>query len=72
MKAQIKPIMTPAAAIALIAVAMYLLRPGSPPLELSAAAMPSLNEFHALVDVKKLPDQDIDDQSLIYPTGTKR
>jgi hypothetical protein len=64
--------MTATAAIALVAVAIYVLRPGSPPLERSTAAMPSLKEFHALVDVNKLANQDIDDQSLIYPTGTKR
>jgi hypothetical protein len=69
MKAQIMRVMTVAA---MIAVAIYVLRPGSPPLELSTAAMPSLKEFHALVDVNKLPNQDIDDQSLIYPTATKR
>ena len=72
MKAQITRMMTAAAAIAFIAVAIYVLRPGSPPLELSTAAMPSLKELHAQVDVNKLPNQDIDDQSLIYPTGTKR
>jgi hypothetical protein len=71
MKTQTTCMMT-AAAIALIAVAIYVLRPGSPSLELSTAAMPSLKEFHALVDVKRLPNQDIDDQSLLYPTGTKR
>jgi hypothetical protein len=71
MKAQIMRVMT-VAAIALIAVAIYVLRPGSPPLGLSTAAMPSVKEFHALVDVNKLPNQDIDDQSLIYPTATKR
>jgi hypothetical protein len=71
MKAQITRMMA-AAAIALIAVAIYVLRPGSVPLELSTAAMPSLKEFHVLVDVNKLPNKDIDDQSLIYPTGTKR
>jgi hypothetical protein len=61
-----------AAAIALIAVAIYVLRPGSPSLELSTAAMPSLEEFHARADVNKLTNQDTEDQSLIYPTGTKR
>jgi hypothetical protein len=71
MKAKITRVMT-VAAIALIAVAIYVLRPGSPPLELSTAAMPSLREFHALVDVNKLPNQEIDDQALIYPTATKR
>jgi hypothetical protein len=34
--------------------------------------MPSLLELHAAAGVHKLPIQDIDDQSLIYPTPEKR
>jgi hypothetical protein len=71
MKAYTMRVIT-AVAIASIAVAIYVLRPGSPSLELSAAAMPSLEEFRARADVNKLPNQDIEDQSLIYPTATKR
>jgi hypothetical protein len=33
--------------------------------------MPSLEEFHTIAGVNKLLVQDIEDQSLIYPTGTK-
>jgi hypothetical protein len=58
------------APIALIVVATSMLWPRAP--ELSTAAMPSLEEFHAIAGVNKLPVQDIKDQSLIYPTGTKR
>jgi hypothetical protein len=60
------------AAIALIAVATSILWPRAPSIELSTAAMPSLEEFHRKASVNELPVQDIDDQSLLYPTGTKR
>jgi hypothetical protein len=66
-------LMMPAiAVIGLIAVATSVLWPRAPSIELSTAAMPSLQEFHTIAGVDKLPVQDIEDQSLIYPTGTKR
>jgi len=34
--------------------------------------MPSLLELHAAAGVHKLPVQDIEDQSLIYPTAEQR
>ena len=60
------------AAIALIAVAISMQRSRPPSIELSAASMPSLNEFHEIVGVNQLPVQEVEDQSLIYPAGTKR
>jgi hypothetical protein len=49
-----------------------MLRSPSPSIELSAAAMPPLQELHAMAGVHQLPVQDIeDDQSLIYPTVAK-
>jgi len=60
------------AAITLIVVATSMLSPRAPSIELSTAAMPSLEEFHTMAGVNKLPVQDSDDQSLIYPIGTKR
>jgi len=39
--------------------------------ELSAAAMPPLTELHAIAKVHRLPDQDIDDQSFIFPARAK-
>jgi hypothetical protein len=60
------------AAITLIVVATSTLSPRAPSIELSTAAMPSLEEFHTMAGVNKLPVQDIDDQSLIYPIGMKR
>jgi hypothetical protein len=66
--------MTALAVVAVIAGSSILLRSQSPVIELSAgtAAMPSLLELHAAAGVHKLPVQDIDDQSLIYPTAEKR
>jgi len=60
------------AAIALIAVAISMQRSRPPSIELSAASMPSLNEFHEIVGVKQLTLQEIEDQSLIYPAGTRQ
>jgi hypothetical protein len=55
----------------LIAVATSVLWLRSPTLELSTAAMPSLQELHAMAGVNKLPVQEVEDQSLMYPTVAK-
>jgi hypothetical protein len=60
------------AVVALIAVATMMLRSPSPSIELSTAAMPSLQELHVMAGVHKLPVQDIEDQSLVYPSAEKR
>jgi hypothetical protein len=60
------------AVVALIAVASIMLRSPSPSIELSTAAMPSLQELHVMAGVHKLPVQDIEDQSLVYPSAEKR
>jgi hypothetical protein len=44
----------------------------SPSLALSTAAMPPLEELHVMAGVNTLPVQEIEDQSLVYPTPTKR
>jgi hypothetical protein len=59
------------AVVALILVATSVLWSGSPSLELSTAAMPPLQELHTMAGVNKLPIQEVDDQSLIYPTVAK-
>jgi len=59
------------AVAALIVVATSVLWSGSPSLELSPAAMPPLKELHTRAGVNKLPIQEVDDQSLIYPTVAK-
>jgi hypothetical protein len=56
---------------ALIAVASSVLWSRSPSLELSTAAMPSLQELHTMAGVDKLPVQELEDQSLMYPTMAK-
>jgi hypothetical protein len=60
------------AVVALIAVAAIMLRSPPPSIELSTAAMPSLQELHVMAGVHKLPVQDIEDQSLVYPSAAKR
>jgi hypothetical protein len=60
------------AVAALIVVSNSMLRSSSPALELSTAAMPSLQELHTMAGVNKLPIQDVEDQSLIYPAVAKR
>ena len=59
--------------VALIGVA-YVLRSRPASIELSAAtaAMPSLLELHTMAGVNKLPTQELEDQSLVYPTVEKR
>ena len=44
----------------------------APSVALSTAAMPPLEELHAIAGVNKLPIQEMEDQSLVYPTVTKR
>ena len=61
------------AAVALLAVvATTRLRPSSVDISLGSAAMPSLLELHATAGVDKLPLQEMEDQSLIFPTVAKR
>jgi hypothetical protein len=63
-------------AILLVAIvgAVFLLRSPRTSIELSAttAAMPSLLELHTTVGVNRLPIQEMEDQSLVYPTAEKR
>ena len=67
-----RPIISAVAAAALIAVGTFMLRSQPPSIELSAAAMPPLQELHVMAGVSKLPAQDIEDQSLVFPTAGKR
>jgi hypothetical protein len=62
------------ACVALIGVAVTMLRSQPASVELSAAtaAMPSLLELHSMAGVNNLPMQDMEDQSLVYPTVEKR
>ena len=60
------------AVAALIVVAIALPSSRSPSIVLSTAAMPSLQELHVMAGVSTLPEQEIEDQSLVYPTAEKR
>jgi hypothetical protein len=63
----------PALIIAVVAVAAIMLRSPSPAVDISAgtAAMPSLLELHNVAGVSKLPDQEMEDQSLIFSSPQK-
>jgi len=58
--------------LALIVAAATIFRGQPRTIELSTAAMPSLVELHTMAGVHRLPDQDIDDQSLIFPARAKQ
>lgn len=59
--------------VALIGIAFVLRsRPASIALSATTAAMPSLLELHTIAGVNKLPMQEMEDQSLVYPTVEKR
>ena len=57
-------------AILAVIVGGEFLSPRPDVLEETTAAMPSLLELHSMAEVHKLPLQDIEDQSLMYPTST--
>ena len=67
-----KRLLVPGFAIIVFAAAAIMLRPASPSIDISegAAAMPPLQDLHAAVGVNKLPVQEIEDQSLVYPSRT--
>jgi hypothetical protein len=67
-----RPMIFAISVVALMVVATTMLWPRSPSIELTAAAMPALQELHAMAGVHKLPVQEIEDQSLVYPTAEKR
>jgi hypothetical protein len=57
--------------LAVIVASTVVFRGQPQSVELSAAAMPSLAELHVMAGVHRLPDQDIDDQSFIFPSPAK-
>lgn len=68
----IRPTISAIAVVALIMGATSLLPSRSTSIALSTPAMPPLQELHAVAGVHALPAQEIEDQSLVYPTVTKR
>ena len=69
-----KRLMIPAfALVALIAaVAAAVMWHPSTKLSAETGAMPSLQKQHTAAGANKLPDQEIEDQSLIFPNTAKR
>jgi hypothetical protein len=66
----IRSLVVALAILAVVVVGGELLSPRPVSLGQATAAMPSLQELHSMANVQKLPLQDIDDQSLMYPSGT--
>lgn len=65
-------LMIPAfALVALIAVATAMVWHPSTKLSVGTAAMPSLLELHTAAGVNKLSNQEIEDQSLIFPNSAR-
>ena len=60
------------AAVALLAAATTMLRSHSPSTYGLVETMPTLQELQSVVDVNKLPIEDFEDQSLVYPTLKKQ
>ena len=67
-----RPMISVIAVVILMVVATTVRWSRSPSIELATAAMPPLQELHAMAGVHKLPVQEIEDQSLVYPTPKKR
>jgi hypothetical protein len=69
-----KRVMIPAVVLVALIGGAFMLRSRPAQIELSAttAAMPSLLELHTMAAVNKLPMQEMEDQSLVYPTVEKR
>jgi hypothetical protein len=69
-----RPMMSAIAAVAVLATAITLLWSHTPSTKLSAgtAPMPSLQELHTAANASKLANQEIEDQSLIFPSVAQR
>jgi hypothetical protein len=67
-----KRLMIPAfGGVALIAAATIMLWSYSTKPSAGTAAMPALQELHTAAGANKLPIEEFEDQSLVYPTVTK-
>ena len=69
-----KRLMVPAFTLVALIAAVSAAAMWHPSTKLSAetGAMPSLQELHTSAGANKLPDQEIEDQSLIFPNPAKR
>ena len=67
-----KRLMIPVLAlVALIAAVAAMVWHPSTKLSAGSAAMPSMQELHTVAGANKLPDQEIEDQSLIFPNSAR-
>ena len=68
------PMIFAIAAVVLLAATTLLWShtPATTKLSDGTAAMPSLQELHAAANATKLPNQEMEDQSLIFPGVAKR
>ena len=60
------------AAVVLIAASAAILWSHPTTLPAATAAMPSLEDLHTAAGINKLPIEEFEDMSLVYPTKTKR
>jgi hypothetical protein len=60
------------AAVVLVAGATEVLWSHSTKLSAGLVTMPSLQELHKTADANRLPNQEIEDQSLVFPNTVKR
>ncbi|MCA1455036.1 hypothetical protein I6F35_17670 [Bradyrhizobium sp. BRP22] len=65
------PMISAIAAVALLAATTVLWSHTPPKMSARTAAMPPLQDLHAKANLSKLPDQEVEDQSLIYPSLAK-
>jgi hypothetical protein len=59
------------AVVALITAATAAVWHSSTKLSARNAAMPSMQELHTVAGANRLPDQEIEDQSLIFPNSAR-
>jgi hypothetical protein len=70
-----KRIAIPLVAVLAVVVAATMMLPSQPASHgfvAEASAMMPIREMHAKIDVTKLPVDEVEDQSLIFPTTAKR
>ena len=59
------------AAAALLTGTAGILRPHLHPTNVGTAGMPTMQELHGSANVDKLPSEDFEDRSLVFPRETK-
>ena len=59
------------AAVALLGGVSGMVRTRSPSTHVQTAAMPTMQQLHRTAGVDKLPVEDFDDRSLVYPRDAK-